>query len=152
MINNKTAQKRIMLTIVLVLLLVIMVVCVAQLRQKVLYDRVVGECSNQELTDRWRSKGKAYDIGVNSKGMVIFKDRKAALKQALKDYGLGFEYLQAYQHLPKISTNPKICRQYALAAFQQTSIPVTVENYKEIGQQCMQIAAFMEMYLNSFGE
>lgn len=84
--------------------------------------------------------------------MVIFKDRKAALKQALKDYELGFEYLQAYQHLPKISTNPKICRQYALAAFQQTSIPVTVENYKEIGQQCMQIAAFMKMYLNSFGE
>ena len=140
MINNKTAQKRIMLTIILVLLLVIMVVCVAQVRQKVLYDRVVGECSNQELTDRWRSKGKAYDIGVNSKGMVIFKDRKAALKQALKDYELGFEYLQAYQHLPKISTNPK------------TSIPVTVENHKEIGQQCMQIAAFMKMYLNSFGE
>ena len=72
--------------------------------------------------------------------------------KALKDYELGFEYLQAYQHLPKISTNPKICRQYALAAFQQTSIPVTVENYKEIGQQCMQIAAFMKMYLNSFGE
>ena len=51
-----------------------------------MYDSVVGECSNQELTDRWRSKGEAYDIGVNSKGMVIFKDRKAALKQALEDY------------------------------------------------------------------
>lgn len=83
--------------------------------------------------------------------MVIFKDRKAALKQALEDYQLGFEYLQAYQHLPKVSTNPKICRQYALTAFQQTSVPMTVENYKEIGRQCMQIAAFMQTYLNSFG-
>ena len=51
-----------------------------------MYDSVVGACSNQELTDRWQSRGEAYDIGVNSKGMVIFKDRKAALKQALEDY------------------------------------------------------------------
>ena len=115
-----------------VLVLVIMTVCVVQVRQKVLYDSVVGACSNQELTDRWQSRGEAYDIGVNSKGMVIFKDRKAALKQALKDYELGFEYLQAYQHL--------------------TKVPMTVENYEKIGQQCIQIAAFMKIYLNSFGE
>mgnify|MGYP000042424059 FL=1 len=110
MSNNKTAKKRIILALFSVILVVIMTVCAVQVRRKVLYDSVVGECSNQELTDRWRSKGEAYDIGVNSKGMVIFKDRKAALKQALEDYQLGFEYLQAYQHLPKVSTNPKICR------------------------------------------
>lgn len=152
MLNNKTAKKRIIGAFLLVFLLVITAVCVVQVRQKVLYDRVVSECSNQELVDRWRSKGEAYDIGVNSKGMVIFKDRKAALKQALEDYQLGFEYLQAYQHLPKASGSPKICRQYALIASQQTSVPMTVENYKEIGQQCIQIAIFMETYLNSFGE
>ena len=60
-----------------------MTVCAVQVRRKVLYDSVVGECSNQELTDRWRSKGEAYDIGVNSKGMVIFKDRKAAFKAGI---------------------------------------------------------------------
>ena len=152
MLNNKTAKKRIILALFSVILVVIMTVCAVQVRRKVLYDSVVGECSNQELIDRWGGRGEAYDIGVNSKGMVIFKDRKAALKQALEDYQLGFEYLQAYQHLPKVSTNPKICRQYALTAFQQTSVPMTVENYKEIGRQCMQIAAFMQTYLNSFGE
>jgi hypothetical protein len=152
MISNKTAKKRIVLMIFSVLVLVIMTVCVVQVRQKVLYDSVVGACSNQELTDRWQSRGEAYDIGVNSKGMVIFKDRKAALKQALKGYELGFEYLQAYQHLPKVSGSPKVCRKYALTASQQTSVPMTVENYEKIGQQCIQIAAFMKIYLNSFGE
>lgn len=86
MSNNKTAKKRIILALFSVILVVIMTVCAVQVRRKVLYDSVVGECSNQELTDRWRSKGEAYDIEVNSKGMVIFKDRKAALKQALEDY------------------------------------------------------------------
>ena len=73
MSNNKTAKKRIILALFSVILVVIMTVCAVQVRRKVLYDSVVGECSNQELTDRWRSKGEAYDIEVNSKGMVIFK-------------------------------------------------------------------------------
>lgn len=58
------------------ILVVIMTVCAVQVRRKVLYDSVVGECSNQELTDRWRSKGEAYDIGVNSKEWLYLKIEK----------------------------------------------------------------------------
>ena len=48
---------------------------------------------NQELVERWQQYGEAYAIGANKDGMPIFKDRKAAIKQAKKDYGLGFEYV-----------------------------------------------------------
>ena len=52
MLNNKTAKKRIILALFSVILVVIMTVCAVQVRRKVLYDSVVGECSNQELYGR----------------------------------------------------------------------------------------------------
>ena len=111
----------------------------------------MGECDNQELVERWQQYGEAYAIGANKDGMPIFKDREAAMKQAKKDYGLGFEYLREYRNFPKISDNPKVCQQYKMLGW-QTVPPMTVENYEEIGRQCGMVSRFLDIYCNSFGE
>ena len=89
---------------------------------------------------------------VSGHGMPIFKDRKAAMKQAKKDYGLGFEYLREYRNFPKISDNPKVCQQYKMLGW-QTVPPMTVENYEEIGRQCGMVSSISGLFTaTAFGE
>ena len=106
MINNTLAKKRIIAAVAVTVVLIAAIVAVPVIRREICYGTVVGECDNQELVERWQQYGEAYAIGANKDGMPIFKDRKAAMKQAKKDYGLGFEYLREYRNFPKISDNP----------------------------------------------
>ena len=138
MINNTLAKKRIIAAVAVTVVLIAAIVAVPVIRREICYGTVVGECDNQELV-------------ANKDGMPIFKDRKAAMKQAKKDYGLGFEYLREYRDFPKISDNPKVCQQYKMLGW-QTVPPMTVENYEEIGRQCGMVSRFLDIYCNSFGE
>ena len=151
MINNTLAKKRIIAAVAVTVVLIAAIVAVPVIRREICYGTVVGECDNQELVERWQQYGEAYAIGANKDGMPIFKDRKAAMKQAKKDYGLGFEYLREYRNFPKISDNPKVCQQYKMLGW-QTVPPMTVENYEEIGRQCGMVSRFLDIYCNSFGE
>ena len=135
MINNTLAKKRIIAAVAVTVVLIAAIVAVPVIR----------------LVERWQQYGEAYAIGANKDGMPIFKDRKAAMKQAKKDYGLGFEYLREYRNFPKISDNPKVCQQYKMLGW-QTVPPMTVENYEEIGRQCGMVSRFLDIYCNSFGE
>lgn len=114
MINNTLAKKRIIAAVAVTVVLIAAIVAVPVIRREICYGTVVGECDNQELVERWQQYGEAYAIGANKDGMPIFKDREAAMKQAKKDYGLGFEYLREYRNFPKISDNPKVCQQYKM--------------------------------------
>ena len=118
MINNTLAKKRIIAAVAVTVVLIAAIVAVPVIRREICYGTVVGECDNQELVERWQQYGEAYAIGANKDGMPIFKDRKAAMKQAKKDYGLGFEYLREYRNFPKISDNPKVCQQYKMLGWQ----------------------------------
>ena len=140
MINNTLAKKRIIAVVAVTVVLIAAIVAVPVIRREICYGTVVGECDNLELVERWQQYGEAYAIGANKDGMPIFKDRKAAMKQAKKDYGL-----------PKISDNPKVCQQYKMLGW-QTVPPMTVENYEEIGRQCGMVSRFLDIYCNSFGE
>ncbi len=126
MINNTLAKKRIIAAVAVTVVLIVAIVAVPVIRREICYGTVVGECDNQELVERWQQYGEAYAIGANKDGMPIFKDRKAAMKQAKKDYGLGFEYLREYRNFPKISDNPKVCQQYKMLGWQ--TVPPILAN------------------------
>lgn len=105
------------------------------------YSKVVGEYSSSLATDF--GGGKAYAIGVNSKGMPVFKNLDEAFSQALIDYKDGFATIQRECFLLPI--NKLNWREYGIYGWQ---IETEDEN---IQTQCMRISQFFDVYENSFG-
>ncbi|MCH1624536.1 hypothetical protein [Fredinandcohnia quinoae] len=85
---------------------------------------------------------EAYEIGANSEGMPIFKDAKAALKQAKSDYVEGFKAVAEEFELEPISHDN--FQEYKTYGWQ-----ITVMD-KNIQQQGVDITKFLDIYENSF--
>lgn len=142
-------KRKVVMFMVVFIPIVIVISSIVVVKDRLSYSKCVGECENVELANRWREKGKAYEIGVNSKGKPIFKDAKAAFEQAKSDYKLGFDYLYQYTDVPVLSRKASVCHQYYIQAM-QANPPITVKEYETIRTQCIEITCFLEKYLNSF--
>lgn len=142
-------RKKILCAIVIIVPIVIVLISIAVINNRLSYSKCVGECENTKLVEYWRAKGEAYELGVNSRGQVIFKDAKLAFEQAKFDYKQGFDYLYQYKKLPVLSGSPSVCDKYFLYAM-QANPPMTVKDYEIIKRKCKEIAGFLDIYLNSF--
>lgn len=105
------------------------------------YSKVVGEYSGS--LESYFGGGKAYAVGTNSKGKIIFKNLDEAFSQALIDYKDGFSTIQRECFLLPI--NKLNWRKYGIYGCQ-----IELED-KNIQTQCMRISQFFDIYENSFG-
>jgi hypothetical protein len=85
---------------------------------------------------------EAYDIGANINGMPVFKNPSLALKQAIVDYGDGFEGISKEFQLGEVSkTNYE---EYKIYGWQLTT------GTQEEKKQGRIISQFFDIYENSF--
>ena len=149
-LTDRKRQRHIIIAVFLVIVGVCLAIGLVISKKNESFAKVVGEYSDTNVIRYWEEKGEAYSIGVNIYGEPVFEDTEAAFKQAQIDFSRGFEYLQKYEKLPKLSAKKSVCKQYHQCSA-RANPPMTITDYKIVGEQCRQICAFFSIYMESFG-
>jgi hypothetical protein len=89
---------------------------------------------------------KAYELGINIYGNVIFKNTHNALKKFQEDYQVGLDYLNEKGY-DEFSTKTDVLRHYGVYSWQEV---VDDSNNKDIiKEQLSKITKFSYTYYNS---
>ena len=138
---KKHRKSSIFITCVFIMAVAVLAWFFHQNRMENLYGNVIGPVSEEQVPDFLMGK-PAYAMGINSKGMPVFKDPDDAFAEATMDFQTGIAAIQEQFHLePFTPSNWEPYKTYG------AQIPTEGETLRE---ECMRVSIFWDFYENSF--